>query len=141
MRSMAYSSVSLTYSYLLVNPLHLPYRFMVSKDGTHGSSVVFSDAEVWGKMRSVINSKLNEHNTQTEFRKVIYDSPYFGYQTRIDLAFDMATKEVFVQKNGMFLLFIFCPYCVRIWNNSKHGIVKSNSSKYLEKKRLKMKYE
>ena len=53
-------------------------------------------------MRTVINSKLNQHNTPSEFRKVIYKSPYFGYQTRIDLAFDLATKEVFVRDEGIF---------------------------------------
>jgi len=65
--------------------------------------VIFSDA----KQFSSVRLKFNEIYDLEEIARKVERLPYKGYRTRIDLAFQLANEELFVQKGGIVLSSVY----------------------------------
>lgn len=76
------------------------FSFQFSTNGAHGSVIVFSDRINEKVQYTKVTIKLNNNLSGFEFGEAINETPYFGFRTRIDLAFELADKVVFTAENG-----------------------------------------
>lgn len=70
--------------------------FGLSKEGTHVGAVVFSDAGRYTRLAFDFNAYYN----LTKLARFVETLPFYGYRTRIDLALEVANKELFTEKAG-----------------------------------------
>ena len=73
-------------------------RFHVSKeqDDVRLSAVIFSSPYPY----SLVYILLNTYYTHTSFNSQIKRAPYYGGNTRMDIALDLANNEIFTPQNG-----------------------------------------
>ena len=71
-------------------------RFKISETGTHAGVIIFSDIG-WTK----VTIKLNQFYNTTSFNAAVRMSPFYGYRTRMDLAFKLAKDELFTLAGGI----------------------------------------
>ena len=72
------------------------YRFGISEVTTHAGVVLFSDA----KQYTNVTIKLMDYLTTKSFNQAVMASKYYGYRTRIDLAFQKVEEELFTIAGG-----------------------------------------
>jgi len=89
-------SVKLDYDKELQFVQEIARRFGISETGTHAGVVVFSDY----KNHTRVTIKMNEYFSTEAFNNGIANSPFIGYRTRIDYAFEKVEKELFTIKGG-----------------------------------------
>ena len=71
----------------------------ISENGSHAGAVIYSD---FGRYSNAA-IKFNDHFSTPDFLKAVEKVEHFGYRTRIDLAFKVATEELFAEKGGVLL--------------------------------------
>ena len=72
------------------------FSFDISKGGAHAGAVVFSDHRQYSRL----TIRFNDHFSVADFNNAIDNSPFFGFRTRIDYAFKIATEQLFVHSGG-----------------------------------------
>ena len=77
------------------------FRFGISKDGVHAGVIIFSDKTYGTNAYTKMTIKLNDFYNTTSFNDAVGKSPYFGFKTRMDLAFKVAEEELFTLAGGM----------------------------------------
>ena len=70
--------------------------FGLSQNGTHAGVVVFSDHLPYTKLEI----KFDQYYNLKPFLEHIERLPFYAYRTRIDLAFQIAEKELFSKSGG-----------------------------------------
>ena len=68
--------------------------FGVSKEGSHVGVITYSDA-------AAMNIKFGQHEDLASFVRDLKSLPYSRGRTRIDLALQLASEELFTRRNGM----------------------------------------
>ena len=75
------------------------HRFGLSEKGTHAGVIVFSD---FGRY-SNLEIKFDKYYNLKPFLEHVERLPFYGYRTRIDLAFEIADKQLFSKAGGTFI--------------------------------------
>ena len=74
----------------------------MKKNGTHAGVVVFSDIRPY----SQLEIKFDQYYDLKPFLEHVERLPFYAYRTRIDLAFEIADKELFSKAGGLFNFYI-----------------------------------
>lgn len=89
-------SLKLDYDLELQFVQRIAASFQITETESHAGVITFSDHTKYTKLQI----PLNKYYTTREFVNAVGELEYFGYRTRIDLAFDIAQNELFTLKNG-----------------------------------------